>query len=165
MKLDQNYGSRSLFNMLTSGLLQKPNDLKLNSKNQTWKVPYIMQYIGPQVPNFNPWAKILHILGFSHWLPCWNFKVPFFYFFFAGRQNIYKFTLPYDCLIYHKVWLRSNQNRSSVLKFPIHVVLCEQKFRSAINFVIFVRWPKEITAYIPFWRDNSLYSLLKILTS
>ena len=53
--------------------------------------------------------------------PMLKYKVPQIFYFLQDRQDIYNFTFPYNCLIYHKVWLRSDQKcrRSSVLKFPL----------------------------------------------
>ncbi len=76
LKLNENYGSSSLLKMLTSGILQSaPIHLKLNSKNHIWKVPYITQYIGPQVPIFPPFCSTIRKY----------FKVS--YFFFFGRST------------------------------------------------------------------------------
>ncbi len=43
--------------------------------------------------------------------------MPLFYFF-ADRQTIYKFIFPYDCLIDHRVWIKTVGGGGCVLKFP-----------------------------------------------
>ena len=64
-------GSSSLLKMLTSDILQSAlNYLKLNSKNQKWKVPYIAQYIGPQVTNVHPFRSTI-----SHFQDIAQFRI------------------------------------------------------------------------------------------
>ncbi len=46
-----------------------------------------------------------------------NFKVTQNFYFVADHQNIYIFTFPYDCLTYHKVWLRSDKIHNGLLVY------------------------------------------------
>ena len=64
----------------------------------------------------------------------------------------------------HKVWLTLDENcRSSVSKFPApYGPVLTKKIQSAIEFVIFGRSPKKVTAYISPWLWYFVSSLVKI---
>ena len=121
--------------------MHRSNDLKLNSKNsknsKTRKVLYITQYIGQQVPNFHPFrSTISHFQDIAHFgifplTPMLKFQSATDFLIFGRSPKhitlhsfialfiIYYIFIIY-CLIYHKVWLRSDKNcrRSSILKYP-----------------------------------------------
>ncbi len=76
-------------------------------------------------PKFS--SVTLHNQPFSRYCTFQDFPIDFHvkiskchkFLILADHQKIYKFMVPYDCLMYHKVWLRSDKNcRSTVLKFP-----------------------------------------------
>ncbi len=116
------------FKIWPSGILQcTQNDPKLNSKNQTRKVLYICSIQERESLNFTLFRSVISCFqNIAHfWIyplaPMLKFQSATKSLILADRQNIsmtlYSLISAYDCLIYHKVWLRSDENWSSVLKF------------------------------------------------
>ncbi len=86
-------GSNSLLTILTSEILQSaPNDAQWNSKNPSWKAPYVCR---PASPKFS--SILLYDQDISHFIfpltPSAT-KISLF-FFFADRQKIYNFIFSY----------------------------------------------------------------------
>ena len=78
----------------------------------------------PRVPNFSPFHSTASCFqNIAHFriyplTPMLKFQSITNFLILPDRQNIYNFTFPCDCFIYHKVWLRLDKNcMSSVLKF------------------------------------------------
>ena len=153
LKSDENCWRSSVSEIVESEILQSAlNDPKLNSKNLTLKVSYICALWYPECPKFCPFRSA--ISRFQD-IPHLDFpidphvKISKCHKFLADHQNIYNVISPYDCLIYHKAWLRSDKNcrRSSVLKCPAPYgpVLTKMPVnKSAIKFVIFGKSPKHL---------------------
>ncbi len=111
-------------------------------------------------PNFRPFHSIIsrfwdifHILGFPL-TPVLKFQSATKFYFWADYQHIRNFSFPHDYLIYHKIWfwLDETWRRSRVLKFPAPYGSVLTKSSNCHNFfLIFVRSPKTVTAWIPSW--------------
>ena len=138
-------------------LQSAPNDPKPNSRNRASKVPYIiMCTVLPGVPNFRPFGFMISRFGDSpHFplTPILKFQcATTFLIFWADHQNNHNFIFPYDCRIYHKVWLRSDE------KFPdpygsvlAKMSKCYTSTLKHLTFLNVGRSPKTVIAWIPSW--------------
>ncbi len=104
-----------------------------------------MQYLGPRVPNFRPFRStticfqnIAHFRIFAL-TPTLKFQSAT-NFLIVGRstKHVYKVIFSYGCLIYHKLWLRSDKNdrRRSILKISSSIwSSVNKKFHNIFNFL------------------------------
>ncbi len=123
MKTVRTYSS--LLKTLTSEILQStPTDPKLNTKHQARKVPFICNFQDPESHSFR--STISHFkknIAYFAIFPLtllFKFQSAQFFLILVDHPKMYYNVFPYDCVIYHKAWIRLDRNcrRSSVLKFP-----------------------------------------------
>ncbi len=112
------------------------------------KSTFHMSTIKPQVPNFHQFCSTISRFQdiphftFSRWLPCKNCATKFLK---LGRLPK---KVPCSVLIKFGWHQMKTVGGEEFWNFQPHMVLCSEKFQSAIEFLIFGRLPKKVIAYI-----------------
>ena len=124
-----------------------------------------MQYMWPRVTNLCPFrSTISRFQDVAHFrrfplIPMLKFQSAAKFLIF-GKSPIYthNFAFGYDCLIYHKVWLRldKSRRRSSVLKLPGPIWSCVNKNMKVPQHFAFLLDRKNIHNFI-FPQDHLIY--------
>ncbi len=136
LKSDENWASR-LLRIVTLEILQStPNDPKPNSRNRASKSTLHMCTVVPRVPNFCSFCSMIsRFQDIAHFgifplTPMLKIQSAIYIFLIlAGRQSICNFIFPYNCLIYHKVWLRSDKNCREGQRFEISSPIWSKNFK------------------------------------
>ena len=125
-----------------------------NAPNQTRHQKY-PTYVHCRTLSPKFWSVLIYDQPFSRYCTFYYLPIDFYvkiskchkiFNLWQIAKNVYNFTFSYDCLIYNKVWLRSDKNgrRSNILNFPAPYGPVLTKISSKCH-KIFGRSPKKYT--------------------